>query len=114
MMLRKFEEDAKLSTTVEAPTQNSWIEEDSKGENILKIGQTVGLQRYKSLMVQNDVEEFPIEKESAPAVEVIYEGLGQAYVGWGRIARRQDKGMRKISKAFDLGAASRIGRLFDP
>lgn len=113
-MLSRFEEDAKLSTTVEAPMHNSWGAETSQGEKILKTGQVIGLQKYKSLMVQNEVEEFPIEKESAPAVEVIYEGLGQAYVGWGRIARRQDKGMRKISKAFDLGAASRIGKLFDP
>ncbi|CAG8954825.1 hypothetical protein HYFRA_00008510 [Hymenoscyphus fraxineus] len=113
-MLARFEKDSKMSGTVDLPLQSSWDDQNARAAKILKIGQKVGLEKHKSLMVQTKVEEeFTIEEESIPAVEEIYEGLGQAYVGWGRIAKRQDRGLRKISKAFDLGAASRMGRLFD-
>lgn len=108
-IIESFEKANKITLDIEAVgiTDNNWGEEDENASNLLNVGRSVGLQKYESLLTNSPAD--PIGDDSVPFVEAIYSPQNEASswssIGWGRIARKQEKATLRIVKSFILEVA---------
>ncbi|KAH8687508.1 hypothetical protein BGZ60DRAFT_522163 [Tricladium varicosporioides] len=105
-VIDSFDKANKITLNIKAIgiTDNNWEEEDENASNLFNVGRSIGLQKYESLLTNSFAD--PIEDDNVSFVEAIYGPQnGTSSIGWGRIARRQEKATLKIVKSFVLEAA---------
>lgn len=99
-LITKFEEVnqyiSKLDTT--ELMDNEWGGEDEKMANLLLIGRDLGISRYRKVLM--------ISHEDTLSAEELAEGEG-FYTGeqdslWGKVARKEEKAVKKLIKATAL------------
>ncbi|KAF4635725.1 hypothetical protein G7Y89_g2376 [Cudoniella acicularis] len=105
-VVAKFDQMNQMALDVEnlRITDNDWGQEDETAANLLNIGRSVGLQKYESLLANSHTA--PIDPEIATSTDAIYGAdAGLPFVGWGRLARKQEKAELKVVKTFALEVA---------
>jgi hypothetical protein len=76
---------------------NDWGEEIRTAEEVIEAGHIAGLQKYDALVQGGGDPE--IDGNMAVYAEAIYKQEIPG-VGWGRMARKQEKAFKKIDKNF--------------
>jgi hypothetical protein len=76
---------------------NGWGEEIRTAEEVIEAGHIAGLQKYDALVQGGGDPE--IDANMAVYAEAIYKQEIPG-VGWGRMARKQEKAFKKIDKNF--------------
>lgn len=74
---------------------NAWEHENDTAENVISAGHIAGLQKYESLA--EGAGEPEIDGDLVVYVGAIYKQEIHA-VGWGRMARKQEKALKKVDK----------------
>jgi hypothetical protein len=76
---------------------NDWEQENNTAEEVIEAGRIAGLQKYEALA--EGAGEPEIDENIAVYAEAIYKQEIPG-VGWGRMARKQDKAFKKVDKNF--------------
>ncbi|KAG9229607.1 hypothetical protein BJ875DRAFT_488760 [Amylocarpus encephaloides] len=100
-ILRTFEGLSKLTSDNETSRllENTWEEDDEKMIQILDVGHKLAIEKYECLIGGNKA--YSVKPTLLPVAKEFYgEGAESTHVGWGRIADRQERGIRKIVKSF--------------
>jgi hypothetical protein len=100
-LIERFEKDNDETVKIEVTglTTNSWVKEYKDVENVITAGRDVGLQKYEALA--DGVGEPEIDEDMVEFVKSIYKPEHQPPgIGWGRMARKQDKALKKVDKNF--------------
>ncbi len=78
---------------------DDWQEENSTAEKVLAVGHIAGMQKYEALSEGAGVPE--IEEDMVRFAEAIYKPEQEIPgLGWGRMARKQEKAFKKLDKAY--------------
>jgi hypothetical protein len=77
---------------------NDWEEENDTAEKVIAAGCMAGLQKYHALATGEDEPE--IDEDMVVFVEAIYkQEIEIEGVGWGRMARKQTKAVKKLNRS---------------
>jgi hypothetical protein len=78
---------------------NDWEEENDTAEKVIAAGRIAGLQKYDALV--GGAAEPEIDEDMVVFAEAIYNrDQEMPGVGWGRMARKQEKAIKKLEKTF--------------
>lgn len=76
---------------------SNWDEEYDSAAKVIEAGRIAGLQKYEALA--EGVGEPELDEETAGLAKAIYKTDQEIQgVGWGRMARKQDKALKKVDK----------------
>ncbi|PMD65912.1 uncharacterized protein K444DRAFT_624453 [Hyaloscypha bicolor E] len=97
-LIEQFEKANEKTVKIELADlmTNDWGEEIRTAEEVIEAGHIAGLQKYDALVQGGDPE---IDGNMAVYAEAIYKQEIPG-VGWGRMARKQEKAFKKIDKNF--------------
>jgi hypothetical protein len=80
-------------------TANKWAEEDRSTRELLEVGRRVGVEKYESVLRAGKAPR--LDAEGVRAEKVLYGGATTTSV-WGRVARRQGKGVRRLMRTIEM------------
>ncbi|TAQ89133.1 tRNA pseudouridine synthase [Chlorociboria aeruginascens] len=84
-----------ISTDASNSTEYPWAEEDNKMAKLLTAGKAAGLSNIESLLTGS--REPVLDAEATRDSSTFYQNRDEyAAVGWGRIARKQEKALKKV------------------
>lgn len=101
-LVQKFEDVAQRikSQDTTSLTANNWKEEDEALASLLEAGRKVGVDKCQSLMTAST--ERRLSAEEARAAKILYNRGQPGASGWGKVARKQEKAVRKLAKASEV------------
>jgi hypothetical protein len=75
-----------------------WAEENDTAEKVISIGRIAGFQRYEALAA--GAAEPEVDEDMVVFAEAVYKPEDEfTGLGWGRIARKQEKAVKKLNKS---------------
>lgn len=99
-LVEAFEKANEKTTKIKTAdlASNSWEEENDTVEKVIAIGRIAGLQKYEALAA--GAGEPEIDEDMVVYAEAIYKPEEEfSGVGWGRMARKQEKAVKKLQKS---------------
>lgn len=102
--MSKFEEVAKRIKEIDttALIENEWGDQDEAIKVILHNGKNIGVNRYRR-MLNASKEDVVLEGEDKKTSGVFFADERRAEGGWGKMAKKQEKALRKLGQTLEMG-----------
>jgi hypothetical protein len=80
---------------------NNWEEEDRALVKLLAAGKRVAVHKYHTILNATKPQEQRLSAEEARAEKLLYDDEAAAPSEWGRVARKQEKAVRRLARAVE-------------